>query len=40
LLILTMLFVPRGIASIKTPVQKLLRTLRTRPKLPDAAEVR
>jgi len=31
LLILTMLFVPRGIASIKTPIQKLLRTRRPRP---------
>jgi branched-chain amino acid transport system permease protein len=39
LLILTMLFVPRGIASIKTPVQKLFRARRPRPKLPDAAEV-
>jgi branched-chain amino acid transport system permease protein len=39
LLILTMLFVPRGIASIKTPVQKLFRLRRPRPKLPDAAEV-
>lgn len=39
LLILTMLFVPRGLVSITSPVRKLARSLRTRPPVSDAPNV-
>ncbi len=39
LLILTMLFVPRGLVSITTPARKLVRSLRARPPVSDAAKL-
>ncbi|MGC2485874.1 MAG: branched-chain amino acid ABC transporter permease [Acidimicrobiales bacterium] len=39
LLILTMLFVPRGLVSITTPARKLYRLLRTRPPVADPAKL-
>jgi branched-chain amino acid transport system permease protein len=38
LLILTMLFVPRGLVTLKTPIKKLFRLGRPRPQVVDAAK--
>jgi ABC-type branched-subunit amino acid transport system permease subunit len=39
LLILTMLFVPRGLVSLRTPIKRLFRVFRPRREVPGLGEV-